>query len=184
MITGEAFEVLGIEPTEDGRAVRAAFLRLAKIYHPDRFADSPDDVRSEAERRMKEATTAYEVLRNRKAPPVPDIDDEEIERRAHKYREDIKKKKAAEEKDRARWRRWDEVERVARETARREADIASRIADEVHGKHAAKPEDPKPATPLKSGSNGTVKTSNTRDPLGERLDAARRGVRDPLVKRS
>ena len=189
MKTSQAFEVLGIEPTEDGRSVRAAFLRLARIYHPDRFVNLPGDVRDEAERRMKEATTAYELLRNRKAPPVPSIDDEEIERRAHKYRDEIQKKKAAEEKDRARWQRWEQVERLARETARREADIASRIADEVHWKrHTPKPEDEKPPTPLKAASNGNgntdAKKSTARDPLAERLDAARRGVKDPLVKKS
>jgi len=64
--TNQAFEVLGIPPTEDGRAVRAAFRRLAKIYHPDRFVEMPSDVRDEAERRMKEATTAYELIRSRK----------------------------------------------------------------------------------------------------------------------
>ena len=59
----QAFETLGIEPTIDGRAIRAAFVRLARIYHPDRFAGQPPDVRSEAERRMKEAAAAYELLR-------------------------------------------------------------------------------------------------------------------------
>ena len=62
-LDNKAFHVLGIEPTGDGRAIRAAFLRLARIYHPDRFAGQPDDVRVEAERRMKEATVAYEALR-------------------------------------------------------------------------------------------------------------------------
>ena len=190
-MTTQAFEVLGIAPTDDGRAIRAAFLRLARIYHPDRFVDLPQDVRDEAERRMKEATTAYELLRGRKSEAtIPAIDDEELEHRARKYRDAIKKKKAAEEKDRARWRRWDEVERMARDTAKREADIAARISDEVHGTRSA-PDPDAPATPLKSGSNGATKPSNgttkktpPRDPLAERLDAARRGVKDPLVKRS
>jgi len=192
--TNQAFEVLGIPPTEDGRAVRAAFLRLAKIYHPDRFVEMPSDVRDEAERRMKEATTAYELIRNRKTegPAIEQIDDDEIHRRAAKYREAIETKKLAEEKDRARWRRWDQVERIARDNAKREADIAARIADEV-GVARSEPKTEAPATPLKAASNGAAqngaaqngasKNTTTRDPLAERLDAARRGVKDPLVKR-
>ena len=59
----QAFQTLGIEPTIDGRAIRDAFVRIARIYHPDRFAGQPDDVRIEAERRMKEASAAYELLK-------------------------------------------------------------------------------------------------------------------------
>ena len=59
----QAFQTLGIEPTIDGRAIRDAFVRIARIYHPDRFAGQPDDVRLEAERRMKEASAAYELLK-------------------------------------------------------------------------------------------------------------------------
>jgi curved DNA-binding protein CbpA len=132
----QAFVILGIEPTDDERVIRSAFLRLARIYHPDRFVDMPDDVRAEAERRMKEATLAYESLRAVKPadePPPPPIDDEELRRRALRYREAAEKKKAMDEYDRARWRNWEEAEKRARDKAKIEADIAARLEYEVNG---------------------------------------------------
>src|SRR5712691_7288937 len=101
-----AFKILGIAPTDDGRAIRAAFLRLARIYHPDRFVDMPQDVRDEAERRMKEATNAYEALRTASnganAKPEPEIDEQEIHQRARKYREEVERKREKEDRDRER----------------------------------------------------------------------------------
>src|SRR5687767_6971816 len=58
-----AFSVLGIEPTTDARVIRSAYVRLARIYHPDRFIGMSEDVRLEAERRMKEVAAAYQSLR-------------------------------------------------------------------------------------------------------------------------
>jgi curved DNA-binding protein CbpA len=34
------FEILGIPPTSDGRVIRAAYVRLARTYHPDRSPSS------------------------------------------------------------------------------------------------------------------------------------------------
>ena len=182
----QAFEILGIAPTEDGRVIRSAFLRLARIYHPDRFVDMPEDVRREAERRMKEATTAYESLRavkpEERAPQL-NIDDDEIQKRAQKYRVEIEKKRVREESDRARWRRWEAAEEVARERQRREADIASRLAYEMNGyrvphdkppTYSAEPDAIEPSP--KPNGNGSL--------LNERLNAAKRGEKDPLVPRS
>jgi curved DNA-binding protein CbpA len=189
VMPNQAFEVLGIAPTEDGRAIRAAFLRLARIYHPDRFLEMPADVREEAERRMKEATTAYELLRDVKPAerkPAP-VDENEVKRRAKKYREAIESKRKDEERDRARWKRWDEAEQLARENAMVEADIAARIRDEVDGKaRRAKDvhlDEPK-ATPLDDGQKSANGNGRQRDPLAERLDAVRRGVKDPIARRS
>jgi curved DNA-binding protein CbpA len=175
----QAFVILGIEPTDDERVIRTAFLRLARIYHPDRFVDMPDDVRAEAERRMKEATIAYEALRFVKPaeePPPPPIDDEELRRRALKYREAAERKKVMDEYDRARWRSWEEAEKRARDKARIEADIAARLEYEVNGFRV--PPDPK-AT---SAADPEAIDSNSNDGrLRERLAAARRGDQPPLV---
>ena len=71
------FDVLGIEPGSDKAAVRAAYRRIAQIYHPDRFAGADPEVRQEAERRMAEANRAYAELtggrsqRRSWAPPPP-----------------------------------------------------------------------------------------------------------------
>jgi len=179
----QAFQILGIAPTEDGRAIRAAFLRLARIYHPDRFVDMPADVREEAERRMKEATVAYEALRsvNNGAKPKPDdeIDEQEVHKRALKYREVAERNREKEERDRERWRKWERVEEIARKKAKLEADIAARVAEEVdgapNGAAKSRPVDPAPIKPP---------ARPVRDPLAERIDAARRGETSPLVKRS
>ena len=113
----EAFETLGIEPTIDGRAIRAAFVRIARIYHPDRFADQPEDVRKEAERRMKEASAAYELLRaSTKAIQSGQsiLNDKDIQERARKYREAMEVRRREEERNRARWLRWEAIEKEAR----------------------------------------------------------------------
>lgn len=181
----QAFAILGITPTDDGRVIRSAFLRLARIYHPDRFVDMPDDVRGEAERRMKEATIAYESLRTTKRadepPSLPPIDDAELQRRAAKYREAAEKKKSMDEFDRARWRKWEEAERIARDRAKREADIASRLEDEVNSLRVRS--DAKPTTDVAEPDAIPAKR-NGKSRLNERLDAAKRGETHPLVPQS
>ena len=37
----EAFQILGIEPTTNQRDIRAAYVRLVRIYHPDRSSTCP-----------------------------------------------------------------------------------------------------------------------------------------------
>ena len=127
-----AFKVLGIEPTTDGRVIRTAYVRLARIYHPDRFIGMSPDVRAEAERRMKEVTGAYESLRAVKrtaAAAAPRTrtkggakDPWEQARRA---REAVLARRLEQEQSRARWMLWEELERQARERARLEAQQAS-----------------------------------------------------------
>lgn len=175
----QAFAILGIEPTNDERAIRSAFLRLARIYHPDRFVDMPDDVRAEAERRMKEATIAYESLATKKPaddePALPPVDEAELRRRAAVYREQAAKKKASDEYDRAKWRQWEEAEKRARDKARMEADIASRLEDELNGYRV--PSDAKPKTEAPEPEAIPAKKSR----LNERISAAKRGEKHPLV---
>jgi curved DNA-binding protein len=181
-VSKQAFAILGIRPTDDERAIRSAFLRLARIYHPDRFVDMPDDVRAEAERRMKEATIAYESLRTAKPadePPPVVIDEAELHRRAAVYREAADKKKKMDEYDRARWRSWEEAEKRARDKARMEADIASRLEQEVTG--FTVPSDAKPTTEAAEPEALPEKKRSGKSRLNERIDAARRGETNPLV---
>ena len=181
-MSNQAFEILGIAPTHDGRAIRAAFLRIARIYHPDRFVGGPDDVRQEAERRMKEATAAYELLRATvkvSTKRQPAIDEKELRIRAKRLREQIEARSLREERDRARWLRWEAAEERAREAAELEAEMAARIgsdAESTNG-HATRVFEPVEPHPIENGQG------KTRDPLAERLDAARRGVTNPLVPR-
>ena len=150
-----AFEILGIEPTTDGRVIRSAFVRLARIYHPDRFIGMSADVRAEAERRMKEAVAAYEELRAaRRAAAAPRVappmnkkmkDAWEDVRRA---REAVSARRLEQERSRARWMLWEGLERQARERASFEAQQASMwIADEGATVRLPEPEETVEAVP-------------------------------------
>jgi len=173
----QAFDILGIQPTDDQRAIRAAFVRLARIYHPDRFVGQPDDVRAEAERRMKDATVAYDALSSAKrtAPDEqPAISDEEMQERADRYRKALEAREKEEEKDRARWRKWDEIERQARERAEIDARIEAMIRDGIEPEVQARTN-----STTTHESKETVRLPESR--LAQRLDAARRGETNPLV---
>ena len=53
------YEVLGVARDADGETIKKAYRQLALKHHPDRNPGS-----AEAEERFKEATEAYEVLRD------------------------------------------------------------------------------------------------------------------------
>jgi len=50
------YQILGVEPDADEKAIKTAYRRLARKYHPD-VSDAPD-----AEKKFKEMAEAYEVL--------------------------------------------------------------------------------------------------------------------------
>jgi hypothetical protein len=58
------FEVLGVSPSATPEEVNAAYRILAQIYHPDRYVDSPPEVRQESEDRMKALNEAYREAQN------------------------------------------------------------------------------------------------------------------------
>ncbi len=55
------YEVLGVSRSADAAAIKKAYRKLAKKYHPDTNAGN-----KEAEQKFKEATEAYEVLGDEK----------------------------------------------------------------------------------------------------------------------
>jgi len=57
MAKRDYYEVLGISKDADEKAIKSAFRKLAKQYHPDL---NPDNKESEA--KFKEVNEAYEVL--------------------------------------------------------------------------------------------------------------------------
>ena len=57
------YEILGVSPKASPKEITEAYKTLAQIFHPDRFAGSPEHVKAEAERRMKNLTQAYALAR-------------------------------------------------------------------------------------------------------------------------
>ncbi|HUP87879.1 MAG TPA: DnaJ domain-containing protein, partial [Longimicrobiales bacterium] len=53
------YEILGVAKNADGDAIKKSYRKLALQYHPDRNQGN-----KEAEDKFKEATEAYEVLRD------------------------------------------------------------------------------------------------------------------------
>jgi hypothetical protein len=55
-------DVLDLPPAADYDEARAAYRRLAAIFHPDRFVDAPPDVRAEASKQMGYLNEAWSEL--------------------------------------------------------------------------------------------------------------------------
>ena len=174
----QAFATLGIEPTVDGRAIRAAFVRIARIYHPDRYADQPHDVRSEAERRMKEASAAYELLKasNEVITGGKSVfNDKDLQERARAYRKAMEERQREDDKNRARWARWDAIEKAAREKALQESALAHAAMMEVQGVSPGEARPAKPAGPPRVPAQPKQLTARTpSSALKSRIDAARK----------
>ena len=49
----EYYEVLGVNPGASKEEVRAAYLDLVKVWHPDRFANEPQRLLHRAEEQLK-----------------------------------------------------------------------------------------------------------------------------------
>lgn len=64
----DPYQALGVPPTATKSELTAAYRTMAQLFHPDRYAEAPEHVRKEAERRMKELNDAYTFAR--KATPV------------------------------------------------------------------------------------------------------------------
>ena len=65
LIAYDPHAVLGADPRQKGADVATAYTRLAQIYHPDRYGTASDDVRMEAEQRMKMLNDARNFLQGR-----------------------------------------------------------------------------------------------------------------------
>jgi curved DNA-binding protein len=71
------YEALGVERTASDDAVRKAYRRLARRYHPD-VSKEPD-----AEKRMKEINEAYDVLRDKEKRAAYDALADRVARGGH-----------------------------------------------------------------------------------------------------
>ncbi|HEX8997922.1 MAG TPA: metallopeptidase family protein [Ktedonobacterales bacterium] len=58
---------LGARSGATPEELRRAYLRLVKLWHPDRYTNAPDTLRARAERRMRQLNEAYDALTSPKS---------------------------------------------------------------------------------------------------------------------
>ncbi len=56
----DPYKVLGVSPTDSDDKIKEAYRKLARKYHPDKYADG--DLKELAEEKMKEVNAAYEEI--------------------------------------------------------------------------------------------------------------------------
>lgn len=67
----DAWGILGIPPGSPPEMVRAQYLRLVRLNHPDQYASNPTE-RARHEEIMKQVTWAYqEIVQGRAKAPAP-----------------------------------------------------------------------------------------------------------------
>jgi len=150
----EPYEILGVEPTASLSDIRRAFIGAAKRYHPDRFTDAKPAERAKAEKKMRELNGAFaEIVSRRRGGPDP----QEIlagEQWLADWWEAQNVRKRDDDRRRARFRRWDEIEseRRAREAA--EADSIAAVWRATYGDPAPAASKAQPAAMLAGTTEG------------------------------
>ncbi|MFO1475162.1 MAG: J domain-containing protein [Verrucomicrobiota bacterium] len=67
--TSPFHQVLGVTPGASPAEIKKAYRNCVKMYHPDRFENEPEEMRSWADEMTKSVNAAYEALT--KLPPLP-----------------------------------------------------------------------------------------------------------------
>lgn len=140
----DPWEVLGVAPGASPAEVTRRHRVLTQIFHPDRFATMPPDVRAEAELRMKAVNAAYDAVRRGTAPrpvprppqrPAPEADGR---RRAAEHARARAEREARERAEREAWERVERVrERVERDVrAAADAEVRARYDREARERAA------------------------------------------------
>ena len=75
----EAYRILELPVGASEDKVRDARKLLAKVWHPDRYANDPE-LQKKAEQKLADINAAFEVLRSAKFPPSPSADQPRPER--------------------------------------------------------------------------------------------------------
>ena len=65
------YQILGVSSNTSSEEIKMAYKRLAKQWHPDRWRNSSDFERLQAEEKMKDINEAYEVLKKSPSPISP-----------------------------------------------------------------------------------------------------------------
>ena len=71
---GKYYDVLGIKPDADLRAVKSAYRRLAAVWHPDKWIQASPEDAAAAETRFKIVQRAYATLSDAKQRKIYDLD--------------------------------------------------------------------------------------------------------------
>jgi hypothetical protein len=69
-VGSDPFQVLGLGPDATLAEARAAYRRLAELFHPDRLRGLRREVQAEGAQRMREATQAMRTIRDRYERPL------------------------------------------------------------------------------------------------------------------
>jgi hypothetical protein len=69
-VGSDPFQVLGLGPDATLAEARAAYRRLAELFHPDRLRGLRQEVQAEGAQRMREATEAMRTIRARSDRPL------------------------------------------------------------------------------------------------------------------
>lgn len=69
------YTVLGLTPDADAAAIKAAYRRLAKTYHPDAQGSGTEQNAAQAQVRFQEVTAAYNLLKDKSARARFDAED-------------------------------------------------------------------------------------------------------------
>lgn len=78
------YEVLGVSPTASPEEIRAAYMKLVKKYHPDRYQDS--HLKKQAEDKMKRINAAYDMItKNQQAAKEAEARSQTTNRRSGAY---------------------------------------------------------------------------------------------------
>ena len=71
---GKFYDVLGIKPDADLRAVKSAYRKLAAVWHPDKWTRAAPEEAAKAENRFKIVQRAYATLSDAKQRKMYDLD--------------------------------------------------------------------------------------------------------------
>ncbi len=57
-----AWNLFGLKPNATTEEIKKSYRRLAKEYHPDRYATMPEELRNKAKEKFQQISSAYELL--------------------------------------------------------------------------------------------------------------------------
>ena len=62
----DPYMVLDVDPSADDETVRRAWQRLVSQYHPDKLEGAAPELRSQADKKLREINRAYDLIQQRR----------------------------------------------------------------------------------------------------------------------